>query len=51
MKSPCDSFLVQSNVSSVRGLRPANLKEFNNETRVISFSRKTTVLNFDYLIC
>jgi len=43
-------FLVQSNVSSIRGWRPANLKEFNKEARVIFFSRKTTLLSFVYLI-
>jgi hypothetical protein len=52
MKSPQDSFLLQSDINCVRGWCVSNFMKLNvNKTRVICFSRKTNLRLFDYKLC
>jgi hypothetical protein len=50
--SPQDCYLLQSDINSIQGWCTANCMKLNiGKTRVISFSRKTNVLIYDYKLC
>jgi hypothetical protein len=52
VKSSQDCSLLQSDVNSMKGWCIANYMKLKmSKTRVISFSRKTKVLIYDYKIC
>jgi len=52
IKSPYDSWLLQSNISNVRLWCISICVKLNvNKTRVISFCRKTNWHGFDYKLC
>jgi hypothetical protein len=50
--SPQDCYLLQSDINSVQGWCTANCMKLNiGKTKVISFSRKTNALIYDYKLC
>jgi hypothetical protein len=52
IKSPNDCNQVQSDIDSVQGWFTANFMKLSiSKTRVISFSRKTNSLIYDYELC
>jgi hypothetical protein len=52
VKSPPDSLLLHTDINCVLGWCISNFMKLNiNKTRVISFSRKTNLLLFDYKLC
>jgi hypothetical protein len=52
VRSPQDCYLLQSNINFTQGWCIANGMKLNiSKTKVISFSRKTNVLIYDYKLC
>jgi hypothetical protein len=52
VKSPQDCDLLQSDIYSIQGWCIANCMKLNiSKTKVISFSRKTNMLIYDYNLC
>jgi hypothetical protein len=52
IKSPHDSFLLQSDINCVHGWCISDFMKLNvNKTRVITFSRKMNLCLFDYKLC
>jgi hypothetical protein len=52
VKSTKDCELLQSDINSIQGWCIANCMKLNiTKTKVISFSKKTNVLIYDYTLC
>jgi hypothetical protein len=52
VKSPQDCDLLQTDINSIQGWCIANCMKLNiSKTKVISFSRKTNILIYDYNLC